>query len=90
VERFQPALRGLSQVVEGSHGRLLPISAWRPLRSGRKKVRGRRIEPNGWEGLPCRGQEAPQCALQRVSPTAAAVSTAANTGTGRHQILDAF
>jgi hypothetical protein len=30
----------------------------------------------GWVGgFPCRGQEAPQCALQAVSPTPGAVST---------------
>ena len=66
AKRFQPAPGALSQVVEGTHGRLLPFDAWRPLRSGRKKVRGERFEPGGWERLPCRGQEAPQCALQEV------------------------
>jgi len=64
-ERFQPALRGLPQIVEGAHETFLPFGAWRPLRSGRKKVRGCKANRIGWEWLPCRGREAPQRALTR-------------------------
>jgi hypothetical protein len=61
---FEPALGGLAQIVQGGHVKPPSVrclgSAWRQA--------GRRFEPQdrtGWVGgtLPCRGQEAPQCAL---------------------------
>ena len=48
AQRLQPALRGLVQIVEGRHETPSFRCAWRPLTSGRKKVRG--CESNRWVG----------------------------------------
>ena len=66
VQRFQPALCSLPQVVEGAHGtppsvRCLASAYFRP-----EEGSSWRSNLMGGRRLPCRGQEAPQCALRSV------------------------
>lgn len=55
----------------------LPSSAWRPLITGRKKVRVGVRTRLGGRSLPCRGPEAPQSALAAVSSKSARFVNAA-------------
>src|SRR5436190_22609480 len=63
VERFQPALRFLLEIVDGAHATPSFRNRLSSAYSGRKKVRSWRTRWVG-DGLPCRGQEAPQSALR--------------------------